>query len=406
MGFFDRLFGRKTPEPAPPPPGEALVAQSTVAPMKALPPPQQPKALPAPQAPAPVEKNNAAAKSATAAPAAKSAAPAAAKSAAPPKAIDAAKAPAATGDLVDDLIAAVNATFIEDSAAPKNASAAAVPGKIEVVGEDVENLFAEIAAQYARPLKEFVVELRRGTATREWIDLCRPALTSISKAARSMNLPKAAERMEDFDVALAHAAQSRERNLTAQEQARLLERYDRMVEIMPKAFSINEQMKHRDTIIIMSLLKQIPEVGRVTIDKLYAAGLTSVDVLLLAKKDELAVATGISIKLAEQICDKLAKYREESSGTKRVDMKGYRQRLGELVVSLKKANDAYNKASDADDAAGKRTHRGSRQNLVFQISILLAELGEAEFVKELDKLTFERRIQALEEFLARTAQRK
>src|SRR5262245_34115729 len=127
---------------------------------------------------------------------------------------------------------------------------------------------------------------------------------------------------------------------------------------------------------------------------------------MLAKRGELAVATGIPGRIAEQICAKLSKYREESSGTKRVDLKGYRQRLYELVINLKKANDAFNKASNADNFIEKRTQRNARQNIVFQISILLAELGEAEFVKECDKLTFERRIQALDEFLARTAQRK
>jgi hypothetical protein len=390
MGFFERLFGRKSTEPPPPPPGDGLLANGTgngtsngkaaaAPPMKMLPAPQ-PQAQKSTTPPAPPAKTPVM------------------------RAVDTAKSASGTGDLVDDLVAAVNNIFVEDKSAGKQAKV--VPGQLEVEGTGVEELFAEIAAQYARPLKELVVELRRGTATREWIDLCRPALSSISKAARSMNLPKAAEKMESFDAVLATAAQSREKSMTAQEQARMLESYDRLVEIMPKAFSINDEMKRRDTIIIMALLKQIPDVGRVSIDKLYAAGLTSIDVLLLAKRDELAVATGIPGRLAEQICAKLSKYRDESSGTKRVDLKGYRQRLYEQVLALKKANDAFNKAAAADNANEKRTHRNARQNLVFQISILLAELGESEFVKECDKLTFERRIQALEEFLARTAQRK
>lgn len=383
--------------------------------MKALPAPR-PEAIDAATPAAPV-KPAAPAKSAAPAAPAKAAAPAKpaapAKSAAPAPAaakVEAAPAPAAAsspGDLVDDLIAAVNSTFVEEKPTGKNgAQSAPQPGKLDVNNAGVNELFAEIAAQYARPLKECVIELRRGTATRDWVDICRPALSSISKAARSMNIPKAAERMDELDAALSKAAESREKNLSAQEQAKLLEKYDRLVEVMPKAFSINDEVNRRDTIIIIALLKQIPEVGRVTIDKLYNAGLTSIDVLMLAKRDELAVATGIPSRIAEQICAKVMKYRDDSSGTKRVDMKGYRQRLYELVLNLKKAHEAFNKAADADDADEKRKQRNARSNLVFQISILLAELGEADLVKEHDKMSFERRIQALDEFLARTAQRK
>lgn len=348
MGFFDRIFGKKALEPPPPPPPEPLAL---------LPAPQQ-RALPAPKKEAPKKED----------------------------------------DLVDDLIAAVDSTFVEEAQSPLNG--AAKPGVVDNGNANIEELFSEIAAQYARPLKELVIELRRGSATRDWVAIAKPAIQSIHKSARSMNMPKATERMADFEKELDKLAQGKEAQLTAQEQAKLLERYDRMIEVLPKTFSINEEMKQRDTIIIISLLKQIPEVGRVTLDKLYAAGLTSVDVLLIAKKDELAVATGIPPRIAEQICTKVQKYREDSSGTKRADLNGYRKRLSDLTGALKKSNDAYNLAADADE---KRKARGMRSNLVFQISILLAELGEAELVKEIETMTFERRIVALDALLARTS---
>jgi hypothetical protein len=346
MGFFDRLFGKKTIELPPPPPPEPIAL------------------LAAPH-------------------------------------VNGAPAPKKENDLVDDLLAAVDATFVEEAVSPLHGEAKA--GLVDNGNANIEELFAEIASQYARPIKEMVIELRRGSATRDWIGIAKPAMQSIHKSARSMNMPKAIERMADFEKELDKLAQGREAQLTGTEQAKLLERYDRMVEVMPKTFAISEEMKQRDTIIIISLLKQIPEVGRVTFDKLYAAGLTSLDVLLIAKKDELAVATGIPMRIAEQICTKVQKYRDESSGTKRVDMNAYRKRLSDLTGALKKANDAYNNAENADE---KRKARGSRSNLVFQISILLAELGEPALVKEIETMTFERRITALDELLARTAQRK
>ena len=88
----------------------------------------------------------------------------------------------------------------------------------------VADLFADIAATYARPVKNFIFELRRGTATREWIEICRPAMRSISKAAESMGLSAAADRMNDFDEALSLAQDSDERVLGVRPEGDLRQR--------------------------------------------------------------------------------------------------------------------------------------------------------------------------------------
>ena len=41
----------------------------------------------------------------------------------------------------------------------------------------VQDLFVQIAANYAIPLKSFMFELQRGTASKDEIELCRPVLT-------------------------------------------------------------------------------------------------------------------------------------------------------------------------------------------------------------------------------------
>jgi hypothetical protein len=306
------------------------------------------------------------------------------------------------GDMVDDFDEAFDAAFNPDVQKPQQSAEA---GQVEHDQAAIQDLFANIAANYARPIKNFIFELKRGTATKEWIEICRPALRSISRAAESMELAGAAKKMFDFDEALSLAQTSEERILGGEMRDLILDSYEDLIEVMPQTFVIGEEEQQREGIIINSLLKQIPDLGRVTFEKLYGAGLTSLDTLFLAKKEDLAAATGIPLWLCERICNKFYQYREELEGTPRdVAQSGYRSRLRELVTALRHYHEGFERAS-ADEwsnpalSTEKRKFRQNRQACVLQINVVLAEMGELDLVNEIQKLSFERRIQRLEEYL-------
>jgi hypothetical protein len=266
----------------------------------------------------------------------------------------------------------------------------------------VEELFADIAANYARPIKNFMFELKRGTATKDWVEICRPAMQGITRAAEGMGLRQAAQRMMDFEAALSLAQQSEQRVLGGEVRDLLMWCYEDLIKVMPQAFVVGEEEQQREGIIINSLLAQVPDVGRVTIEKLYRAGLTSLDTLYLARREELAVATGISIELSERICAKFQAYRAGLEASNR-DVKdvGQRNRLAEFVAELKRQHEGFLRASeDSNLAQEKRDFREQRQSCVLWINVLLAEVGEVDLVCELQKMSFERRIQRLEEYLA------
>lgn len=268
---------------------------------------------------------------------------------------------------------------------------------------EVQDLFASIAANYARPVKNFIFELKRGTATKEWIEICRPAMHGIARAAEGMNFILAAQKMVDFEEALTLAESLPERVLRGEARDLLLSCYEDMERVMPQAFVIGEEEEQqREGVIINSLLKQIPDVGRVTIEKLYRAGLTSLDTLFLAKRDELAAATGIPAWLSERICEKFQSYRAELENDSRdVAHDGHRARLAELLDELRREHENFNRASDdSARAEEKREFRQRRQSCALRINVLLAEMGEIELVNELEKLSFDRRIRRLEEYLA------
>lgn len=309
-------------------------------------------------------------------------------------------------EVVDDFDDAFDAAFNASSYSPDQPSSV---GAVQHDEAAIQDLFANIAANYARPVKNFIFELKRGTATKEWIEICRPAMRSISRAAENMELTAAAKRMVDFDEALSLAQTSEERTLSGEIRDLILSSYEELIEVMPQTFVIGEEEQQREGIIINSLLKQIPDLGRVTFEKLYGAGLTSLDTLFLAKKEDLAAATGIPIWLCERICNKFQEYREELEGTPRdVAQSGYRARLTELVAELRRQHEGFERASAQEWsnpalAADKRKFRQNRQACVLQINVVLAEMGELDLVNEIQKLSFDRRIQRLEEYLESSA---
>lgn len=321
--------------------------------------------------------------------------------------------PAVEMNIFDEIDAdfdeAFDAAFNTDPAASAQSAAAAGAGSVQHDQAAIQDLFANIAANYAKPVKNFIFELKRGTATKEWIEICRPALKTISRSAESMDLGLAAKRMVDFDEALSLATTSEDRILGGEIRDLILASYEELVEVLPQTFVIGEEEQQREGTIINSLLKQIPDLGRVTFEKLYGAGLTSLDTLFLAKKEDLAAATGIPLWLCERICNKFQEYREELEGTPRdVAQSGYRARLAELVGELRRQHEGFERASAQEWsnpalAADKRRFRQNRQACVLQINVVLAEMGELDLINEIQKLSFERRIQRLEEYLASSA---
>jgi DNA repair protein RadA len=297
------------------------------------------------------------------------------------------------------------ASLVSQDASPETQS---VSGEM-VAGDQssVEELFADIAANHARPVKNFIFELKRGTATRDWVEVCIPAMHGITRAAEGMGLTLAAQRMVEFKAALSLGQSSKDRVLRGEVRDVLLQRYEDLTEVMPKAFVVAEEEERlREGIIINSLLRQIPGVGRLTVGKVYRAGLTSIDTLQMARADELAVATGIPSRLSERICEKFRTYsaRLENNHDDPCDL-GQRARLTSMVAELRSLHENFQRASknawlNPALASEKRDYRQQRQSCFLWINVLLAEEGEVELVNQLKKLSFDRRIRRLEEYLA------
>jgi hypothetical protein len=283
-----------------------------------------------------------------------------------------------------------------------------VPSEARNPHDDEMNLelFAGIAANYSRPVKNFIFELKRGTASKEWIEICRPVIGSIVDGAESMGLDHVVERLVGFNEALSLAEAAEERLLETETRDLILARYEAMVEVLPGAFLPGKDDRRRESIIIHSLLRQIPEVGHVTFERLYGAGLTSLEALYLARKKDLCLATGVPEWLCERICEKVAAHRKQvENASSEID---HRVQLVELVQQLRGLQEGFLLASNArrmtsELAAEKRRCLRGRQACNHQIDVLLAEMDELELVDELRKMAVYRRIERLEQYLAPVA---
>jgi len=168
-------------------------------------------------------------------------------------------------------------------------------GEVQHDSAAIQDLFANIAANYARPVKNFIFELKRGTATKEWIEICRPQCAA-SAAQPSLWILELQPNVWSISMKRSHWHRRVRIAFSAARSANLiLSSYDELIEVLPQTFIIGEEEQQREGIIINSLLKQIPDLGRVTFEKLYGAGLTSLDTLFLAKKEDLAAATGVPL---------------------------------------------------------------------------------------------------------------
>ena len=151
---------------------------------------------------------------------------------------------------------------------------------------------------------------------------------------------------------------------------------------------------------------QIPGLGRVTFERLYGAGLGSLNMLFLANKQDLNAATGIPLNLCEQICEKFQQYRSEGEGLSGPAARAASlSRLRDLVGKLRGLHEGVERASVSSSpqvATEKRKLRKQRQQCFHQIVAILAELVELDLINIIQKLSFRRRLQRLEEYLARS----
>jgi hypothetical protein len=276
---------------------------------------------------------------------------------------------------------------------------AALPGDLA----EVRTLFAQLAANHVRQVRDFLIDLRWSQATVDWVGICEPALKSLRRAADKLEIKELCDALDGFSKALAGASAAGGRTIEGAQREAILASYETLTALMPQAFTLDLDSSQREAAILQSLLLQIPDVRKVTIDKLYAAGLTTLQAMRLANAEDIAATTGIGKELAARIVAHFRAYHENARGavhdaTRRQE----REQVAELTKRLRQEHYEYELAAQSwtrEAGDKKKALRKAREQTLLDIQVVLARLGEVDRLKELEKLSFERKLAFLESFL-------
>ena len=288
-------------------------------------------------------------------------------------------------------------------------------GSIGVAGIDtqtdlapVRELFAELAANHMRHVRDFMIDVKWGEAPREWIDICIPAVASLRRAAERLDIAELATGLDSFAAQLEDTKGGTARTIEGETKEKLLASYDGLVAALPTAFALDRDKSQREAVIIQSLCLSVPDVRKVTIDKLHSAGLMSLQTLFEAKPDEVAQVAGIPESLALRIVERFQEYRHELQNASPQDARAAeRDRLATLTASLREQHDGYEEAAlgwSPEAKAKKRDLFRAREETWLSISLLLARFGEVERIQGIERVPFSQRITQLTDYLEEARQ--
>ena len=268
---------------------------------------------------------------------------------------------------------------------------------------ELRELFGHLAANHVGPVREFVIDLRWGEASCEWIPVCSSAVESLCRAAQKLAMTELEEALKTFDAATKAAAGEPRTIVEGAARERILAAYDQLAVLLPKAFALDMDRAQRESLIVQSLLLQIPEVHRVTIERLHAAGLNGIAMLGDARPHEIADTAGIPPKLAERIVEAFSAYRDERHAHPSDAIHGReRALLDKLLNELEAHHAGFEQASEGWTPQAKEAKarlRRERHKTLMEISVILARIGEIALLQRLEKLPFDRKLEGLRDYI-------
>jgi hypothetical protein len=264
---------------------------------------------------------------------------------------------------------------------------------------EVADLFRQIAASYLGPVRDFMVELGVGAPSKEWLAVCAPAVQSLHKSATSMGLPDLARALERLATAFDEVERLPGEVIGDVARHVLENAHQDLARLLPEAFAIAEERDRREPIIVQTLLCQVPDVRKVALDKIYAAGLSRLEMFYVARAQDLADATGVASETCAQIVERFQAFKLEAISKPAVEGPAHAQehsRLAELTTKLGR------QTLELDRTAAKKSLRKQRHATWLELRLILARIGRIDLIETLEKLPFAKKVDMLVRYLAET----
>lgn len=306
-----------------------------------------------------------------------------------------------TEDLLDELDAGFDSILDEGPKTSRDDGGGISPAAFSKSGSGglsgARELFADLAKGHVRHVRDFMIDVGSNQAKTEWVSVCEPAIQSVREMAEQLSMMDLVAALEGFGSALAGAAAQLKPLVEGDARQKLIDAYAKLVEGMPIAFALDSVKSARDAVIVQSLLLQIPEVRKVALDRLYKAGLTSLELYYVAKPEEICVTTGLSPEVAQKIVSKFKQYKKQIEGASIDAERTFEhKRLEELAMDLARH---HRTVETSDDSKAKREARKAREETLLEIKVLLARLGETDRLTAMDKLPFAEKARELGRYL-------
>lgn len=266
-------------------------------------------------------------------------------------------------------------------------------GEIPMDSTMARSLFDAMVVEHARPVRDFMIEVRLGEPPRTWVDFAMPALRVIHRSAQGMGLGTFVEKLTAYLSALDIAQGGTDRLIRGQLRQAIIDTYSDLIAFMPDAFALEQESNRRESIIVHTLIQQVPGLNKVGTDRIYSAGLTSLALFYVARPNDIAELTGIPLELAQNVVTRFREYRKQTESlSPEQDRAAEMRLLGELADKLEQATTEYDKqAPGMVGDARRRELRRVRGDIMLELGLLLARLGEVERLRELEKLPFSAR---------------
>jgi hypothetical protein len=260
--------------------------------------------------------------------------------------------------------------------------------------------FEELAVGHTAQVRSFMLEVRWGEPQTSWLALARPALRSLRAMARQIDHDALVVALDGFEAAVGETLRpGAPPAIGPAAREALLAAYLPLIAAMPRAFELDGERDRREPVVVRALLEQVTGLDPLMVDRMVAAGLGRLEALLSAKADEIAVVAEVPDDIAAATAARVQAFRSETPAALSAPDPGATAReLGGLIATLEQEHRSFEDAArgwSSGDRDAKKRLRRQREVSFLQIVITLARLGEIDFVLELQKLPFARRIEEL-----------
>lgn len=263
------------------------------------------------------------------------------------------------------------------------------------VFDDARQLFTEIAATHMNHVRDFMLDLSTGPTTAEWLALCIPATQSLRMGAVAFEMDTLTIALDAFMDALKATNDAGVPIVEGAHRDAMLAAYAKLVKELPSAFKIDGEGRVREGIIVRALLNQLEDVRKVQQDRLFMAGLMSLDALCIAKPRDIVETTGLSVELATRISERFRRYRLEMSMLAHGDIRGEWNKLREYTDLLSQAHTAFEQASELHHSKKKKESRRARELTMLDVKVMLARLGKPDSLNFIERAPFAEKISHL-----------